>query len=84
MSGPAGRSMSGPAGPAGPTGPGGSLEAAVEQADQSLEVSTGHPAIDASLRAVAQVAGHPPADQIPAYQAAHRTLREILASIDES
>lgn len=47
------------------------------------EASTGHPAIDAALRAVRQVAGAAPADQIPTYQAAHRTLRETLSSIDE-
>lgn len=55
--------------------------AAPAGADQ--EVSTGHPAVDAALRAVAQVAQAPPADQIPAFQAAHRTLQETLASIDE-
>jgi hypothetical protein len=44
---------------------------------------TGHPAVDAALRALAEVAGDPPADQLPAYQAAHRSLREALASIDE-
>ncbi|MPZ28512.1 MAG: hypothetical protein GEV12_19455 [Micromonosporaceae bacterium] len=44
---------------------------------------TGHPAVDSALRAVAEVAGAAPADQLPAYQAAHRTLRETLASIDE-
>lgn len=45
---------------------------------------TGHPAVDAALRAVSEVAGAAPADQLPAYQAAHRTLRETLASIDET
>lgn len=44
---------------------------------------TGHATVDAALRAVAEVAGAAPADQLPAYQAAHRTLRETLASIDE-
>jgi hypothetical protein len=45
--------------------------------------STGHPAVDAALRAVAEASEASPADQIPAYQATHRTLRETLASIDE-
>jgi hypothetical protein len=45
---------------------------------------TGHPAVDAALLGLSQVADLPPADQIPAYQAAHRTLRETLAGIDES
>jgi hypothetical protein len=44
----------------------------------------GHPAVDASLRALAEVTDASPAEQLPAYQAAHRTLREILASIDEA
>lgn len=44
---------------------------------------TGHATVDAALQAVAGVAGAPPADQLPAYQAAHRSLRETLASIDE-
>jgi hypothetical protein len=45
---------------------------------------TGHPTIDASLQALAQAADAAPVEQLPAYQAAHRTLRETLASIDES
>jgi hypothetical protein len=43
----------------------------------------GHPAVDAALRGLAEVTDAAPADQLPAYQAAHRTLREALASIDE-
>lgn len=44
---------------------------------------TGDAAVDAAVRAVAQAAGSSPADQLPAYEAAHRTLREALARIDE-
>lgn len=44
---------------------------------------TGHPAVDAALLAVVVAAETPPADQVPAYQALHRTLRETLASIDQ-
>lgn len=44
---------------------------------------TGDAAVDAAVRAVVAAAGSPPADQLPAYEAAHRTLREALARIDE-
>jgi hypothetical protein len=44
---------------------------------------TGHPAVDAALQAVVAAADAPPADQVPAYQALHRTLRETLATIDQ-
>jgi len=44
---------------------------------------TGHPAVDAALDAVANAADLPPADQIAQYEAAHRTLQETLATIDE-
>jgi hypothetical protein len=63
-----------PAGHAEPDAPAGHAEP---------DAPAGHPAVDAALRAIAQVADAPPADQIPAYQAAHRTLQETLTSIDE-
>jgi hypothetical protein len=44
----------------------------------------GHPAVDAALRTLAGVTDANPAEQLPAYQIAHRTLREALASIDEA
>lgn len=44
---------------------------------------TGHPSVDAALRAVVAAGSVAPVDQVPAYQAAHRTLRDTLASIDE-
>ncbi|HEY8472267.1 MAG TPA: hypothetical protein VIL37_06465 [Natronosporangium sp.] len=44
---------------------------------------TGHPAVDAALRELAAVADASPAEQLPAFQAAHRILQEALASIDE-
>lgn len=47
------------------------------------ESPTGHPAVDAVLQGITRVAGAAPGDQIPAFQAAHRTLQETLASIDE-
>ena len=45
---------------------------------------SGHPAVDAAVKAVEATADLPPADQIEAYDAAHRTLQETLATIDEA
>lgn len=47
------------------------------------EVRTGHPAVDVALRAMANAAGLPPADQIAQFEATHRILNETLATIDE-
>ena len=44
--------------------------------------TTGHPAVDAVLQALANAAQLAPADQIAEYEAAHRVLQETLASID--
>ncbi|MFY1632414.1 hypothetical protein ACN27F_03850 [Solwaraspora sp. WMMB335] len=46
--------------------------------------STGHPAVDAAVQAVRNAAGLPPADQIAQYEAAHATLQETLATIDQA
>jgi hypothetical protein len=46
--------------------------------------ATGHPAVDEALRALDDAADAPPADQIPAYEAAHHVLQQTLATIDES
>lgn len=43
-----------------------------------------HPAVDVAVQAVEAAAELPPAEQIEAYDAAHRTLRETLSTIDES
>jgi hypothetical protein len=43
---------------------------------------TGHPAVDAVLRSLANAAPLAPADQIAEYEAAHRVLQETLTSID--
>jgi hypothetical protein len=43
---------------------------------------TGHPAVDAVLRSLANAAQLAPADQIAEYEAAHRVLQETLTSID--
>ncbi|WJK39178.1 hypothetical protein O7608_22230 [Solwaraspora sp. WMMA2056] len=44
---------------------------------------TGHPAVDAAVQAIRNAAGLPPADQIAQYEAAHGTLQETLATIDQ-
>ena len=43
---------------------------------------TGHPAVDAVLRSLANAARLAPGEQIAAYEAAHQVLQETLASID--
>jgi hypothetical protein len=48
--------------------------------DQGSE--SGHPAVDAALRSLANAAALAPAQQIAAYEAAHQVLQETLASID--
>jgi hypothetical protein len=47
-------------------------------------VRTGHPSVDAAVRALADAADLPPIDQIAEYEAANRTLQETLASIDDA
>jgi hypothetical protein len=53
---------------------------ATEAAEEAGE--TGHPAVDAVLRSLANAAQLPPAEQIAEYEAAHQVLQETLASID--
>ncbi|MEH0846073.1 hypothetical protein V6U81_27205 [Micromonospora sp. CPCC 205711] len=43
-----------------------------------------HPAVDAAVQAMINAEGLPPADQIAQYEAAYQTLRETLATIDQS
>ncbi|MBB3096215.1 NADPH-dependent curcumin reductase CurA [Actinoplanes campanulatus] len=43
---------------------------------------TGHPAVDAVLRSLANAARLAPAEQIAEYEAAHQVLQETLAGID--
>jgi hypothetical protein len=54
-----------------------------DAADRPAE-GTGHPAVDAVLRSLANAVPLAPADQIAEYEAAHRVLQETLASIDRS
>ncbi|AGL19329.1 hypothetical protein L083_5819 [Actinoplanes sp. N902-109] len=44
--------------------------------------STGHPAVDAVLQALANAATLAPGDQLAEFEAAHQVLQETLASID--
>ena len=50
--------------------------------DPATVESTGHPAVDAVLRSLADAASLAPPEQIAEYEAAHRVLQETLASID--
>ncbi|GLX99627.1 MULTISPECIES: hypothetical protein [Actinoplanes] len=43
---------------------------------------TGHPAVDAVLRSLANAARLAPAEQLAEFEAAHQVLQETLASID--
>ncbi|RKN37942.1 hypothetical protein [Micromonospora endolithica] len=52
-------------------------------ADDDLD-EVRHPAVDAAVQAMANAAGLAPADQIAQYEAAYQTLRETLATIDQS
>lgn len=45
--------------------------------------STGNQAVDAAVRAVHNASNLPVAEQFAAYEAAHETLREVLATIEE-
>lgn len=47
------------------------------------QVITGHQAVDAAVRAVINAADLPVAEQFAAYEAAHVTLHEVLASIEQ-
>jgi hypothetical protein len=54
----------------------------VPQASHHSGEDTGHPAVDAVLRSLANAARLAPAEQIAEYEAAHQVLQETLASID--
>jgi hypothetical protein len=44
---------------------------------------TGNQAVDAAVRSVENASNLSAAEQFAAYEAAHHTLREVLASIEE-
>lgn len=64
-------------------GPAVQTETGRDQTDGPVSRS-GHPAVDAALQGIANAAALTPADQIAQYDAAHRVLRETLATIDQS
>jgi hypothetical protein len=45
--------------------------------------ATGHPDVDAAVEALDEAADLPPAEQVEAYEQAHRALSQTLAAIDE-
>ena len=51
-------------------------------AERRIVEETGHPAVDAALRSLANAAQLAPGEQIAAYEAAHQVLQETLASIE--
>jgi hypothetical protein len=68
-------------GPFRPPAPPPTVEAPVED---TVEGGSGHPAVDAVVQALANAADLPPRDQIAEYEAAHSTLQETLATIDQA
>jgi hypothetical protein len=52
--------------------------------EATVEGGSGHPAVDAVIQALANAADLPPRDQIAEYEAAHSTLQETLATIDQA
>ncbi|MEU4472345.1 hypothetical protein [Micromonospora sp. NPDC023888] len=52
--------------------------------DGGDEDAARHPAVDAAVRAMDNAATLAPADQIAQYEAAYETLRESLATIDQT
>ena len=51
-------------------------------AERQIVEDTGHPAVDAALRSLANAAQLAPGEQIAAYEAAHQVLQETLSSIE--
>ena len=53
-----------------------------EPAERRIVETTGHPAVDAALRSLANASQLAPGEQIAAYEAAHQVLQETLSSIE--
>jgi len=51
-------------------------------AERQIVEATGHPAVDAALRSLANASQLAPGEQIAAYEAAHQVLQETLSSIE--
>lgn len=58
-------------------------EAGPEAEGLGAEQATGHERVDAAIGALDRSVDLPPREQIAEYEAAHRSLQETLASIDE-
>ncbi len=56
--------------------------ATVAPAERRIVEETGHPAVDAALRSLANAAQLAPGEQIAAFEAAHQVLQETLANIE--
>jgi hypothetical protein len=54
----------------------------VAPAERRIVETTGHPAVDAALRSLANASQLAPGEQIAAYEAAHQVLQETLSSIE--
>ncbi|XVU23071.1 hypothetical protein ACQPZJ_38275 [Actinoplanes sp. CA-054009] len=52
------------------------------EASGQIVEETGHPAVDAVLKALENASRLAPAEQIAEYEAAHQVFQETLASID--
>jgi hypothetical protein len=57
---------------------------AVSPAEVFASGPTGHRAVDAALRSLDNAADLSEAERIAAFEAAHRTLRETLSTIDDA
>ena len=53
-----------------------------QPAEREIVETTGHPAVDAALRSLANASRLAPGEQIAAYEAAHQVLQETLANIE--
>ncbi|MCU7730785.1 hypothetical protein ODJ79_44325 [Actinoplanes sp. KI2] len=53
-----------------------------EPDERRIVETTGHPAVDAALRSIANAGRLAPGEQIAAYEAAHQVLQETLSSIE--
>jgi hypothetical protein len=51
--------------------------------DATDDGPTGHPAVDAAMEALGEVASLAPGEQVSAYVEAHRALQETLGTIEE-
>jgi hypothetical protein len=67
-----------------PAPPSNDLAAPTDPRGAGAGSGSGHPAVDAALQSIVNAAGLSPADQIAQYEAAHRTLQETLATIDQA